>query len=460
MKTVLSYLCMVSLLLSCGETKTDRKHRIMTVDPGHFHASLLQKSMLQGVDSLCYVYSPTQQDAAEHLRLLEQYNTREKEPTHWVPEVYTGADFFQRMLEEKPGDIVVLAGNNRLKTQYIADAVQADLSVLADKPMAIDANGFQVLQEAFQEAEKQGVLLYDIMTERYNIFSILQKELIHTPEVFGELEKGSPDHPAVIKNSLHHFYKEVSGNPLRRPAWYYDTDQEGEGLVDVTTHAIDLMQWQLFPQTVLDPEKEVKMLRAERWPTYLSLEQFFQSTGASEVPSYLGKDQQGDTLSVFANGNMMFALRGVHAQISVAWNYQAPEGQEDTHLSKIRGTRSTISIRQGKAEHFKPTIYIEPAEGKVFSSAELDDIQKGILQLESKYPGITLQEASNGFRLGVPESLIQGHEEHFAQVADRFLTYLKQGKLPEWEKAYMLTKYFITTQAAEMADTLPAPPVH
>src|SRR5690606_3216842 len=105
-------------------------------------------------------------DAAEHLRLLEQYNTREKEPTHWAPEVYTGADFFQRMLEEKPGDIVVLAGNNRLKTQYIADAVQADLSVLADKPMAIDANGFQVLQEAFQEAEKQGVLLYDIMTER------------------------------------------------------------------------------------------------------------------------------------------------------------------------------------------------------------------------------------------------------------------------------------------------------
>ena len=197
------------------------------------------------------------------------------------------------MLEDRPGDIVVLAGNNRRKTEYIADAVNAGLSVLADKPMAIDYEGFQRLDETFEKAESEGVLLYDIMTERYNIFSILQKELIHNPLVFGELDKGSPENPAIIKNSLHHFYKEVSGSPLRRPAWYYDVEQEGEGLVDVTTHAIDLVQWQLFPEEVLDYEREVEILRAERWPTTITLEQFFQSTGEKEVPVYLGKGPRG-----------------------------------------------------------------------------------------------------------------------------------------------------------------------
>lgn len=460
MRKTLLFLLITSVLMACQDSQKESKHRIMTLDPGHFHASLLQKSMLNGVDSVCYVFAPNAKDSEAHLALLEQYNARDENPTNWTPEVYTGSDFFKRMLQDRPGDIVVLAGNNRRKTEYIAEAINAGLSVLADKPMAIDSDGFQRLDEAFEKSESEGVLLYDIMTERYNIFSILQKELIHNSSVFGELDKGSPANPAIIKNSLHHFYKEVSGNPLRRPAWYYDVDQEGEGLVDVTTHAIDLVQWQLFPEEVLDYKREVEILRAERWPTNITLEQFFQSTGEKEVPAYLGKDQEGDVLKVFANGNMMFSLRGVHAQISVAWNYEAPEGLGDTHLSQIRGSRSTVSIRQGEKEEFKPTIYIEPSQGNSFSSQEHADIQNGIAEIEVKYPGITLRESAGGFILEVPEGLIEGHEEHFAQVADRFLKYLDEGKMPAWEKSFMLTKYFITTESARIADRLPSPPVH
>src|SRR5690606_40125108 len=95
------------------------------------------------------------------------------------PEVYTGRDFFQKVLSDRPGDIVVLAGNNRLKTNYIFDSVDAGLSVLADKPMAINAEGFRQSEQAIAQAEDKRVLLNDIMTERYNVFSILQKAMIH-----------------------------------------------------------------------------------------------------------------------------------------------------------------------------------------------------------------------------------------------------------------------------------------
>jgi hypothetical protein len=43
-----------------------------------------------------------------------------------------------------------------------------------------------------------------------------------------------------------------------------------------------------------------------------------------------------------------------------------------------------------------------------------------------------------------------GHEPHFAEVTARFLGYLKdRASLPPWEKANMLAKYRVTTEAVE-----------
>ena len=47
--------------------------------------------------------------------------------------------------------------------------------------------------------------------------------------------------------SVHHFSKIVAGAPLKRPQWFFDVRQQGEGIVDVTTHLVDLVQWEAFP---------------------------------------------------------------------------------------------------------------------------------------------------------------------------------------------------------------------
>ena len=82
---------------------------------------------------------------------------------------------------------MVVSGNNARKTEYINRAVQAGINVLADKPMVIEPAEFDLLKEAFAAADKQGVLLYDIMTERFEVTTALQKALAHIPEVFGAL---------------------------------------------------------------------------------------------------------------------------------------------------------------------------------------------------------------------------------------------------------------------------------
>ena len=158
--------------------------KLITLDPGHFHAALVQKTMYAQVDPVVHVYAPGGDDVQEHLKKIEAYNTRPEDPTEWKEEIYTGTDYFKKMLAEKQGNVVVLAGNNQKKTEYIKASVDAGLNVLADKPMAINTQSFDLLKEAFASAEKNNVLLYDIMTERYEITTMLQREFSMLPEVF------------------------------------------------------------------------------------------------------------------------------------------------------------------------------------------------------------------------------------------------------------------------------------
>ena len=54
----------------------------------------------------------------------------------------------------------------------------------------------------------------------------------------------------------------------------------------------------------------------------------------------------------------------------------------------------------------------------------------------------------NALKINIPQKYRVSHEEHFGQVTARFLEYLKEGSLPEWEVPGMITKYFTTTSRA------------
>ena len=84
------------------------------------------------------------------------------------------------------------------------------------KPMVITPAEFPRLQQAFAVAATNHVLLYDIMTERYEITTMLQRELSQQPALFGELVKGSPAEPAITMESVHNFSKIVAGATLKR----------------------------------------------------------------------------------------------------------------------------------------------------------------------------------------------------------------------------------------------------
>lgn len=425
------------------------RFRLITLDPGHFHSALVQKSMYPDVSPIVHVYAPEGEELKQHVARIDSYNARAETPTNWELRVYTGADFLDRMLAERAGNIVVIAGNNARKTEYILRAVEAGFNVLADKPMARTPADFARLEQAFRVAKDKGVLLYDIMTERFEITSLLQRELSRKPELFGQLQKGTVAEPAITKESVHHFSKTVSGAPLIRPAWFFDVEQQGEGIIDVTTHLVDLVQWAVFPDESLAPA-DTAVLKARRWTTPITKAEFGKVTNAATFPDYLSKDVRDDVLHVYSNGEFTYRLRDVHARVSVIWNFEAPAGAGDTHFSMMRGTRSNLVIRQGAEQKFAPVLYVERLPSVAVAAHETA-LNAAVASLQSTYPGVGVQRQGDTWAVTVPASYAVGHEAHFGQVTENYLSYVRDGRMPEWEVPAMLTKYATIMKAYEMS---------
>ena len=463
-KIIISVLILIAIvtLASCKKDKGAKMKftgakaevKLITLDPGHFHAALVQKTTYDQISPIVHVYAPAGEDLNDHENLIKGFNTRKENPTNWRQNIYVGDDFLEKMIADKPGNVVVISGNNRKKAQYIKACVDAGLNVLADKPMCINKEGFEILEQAFTSAKANGVLLYDIMTERSEITSVIQKKLSLDKQLFGELDKGTLEDPSVIVESAHHFFKYVAGNPLKRPEWFCDTTQQGEGIVDVTTHLIDLAMWGCFSEQAIDFDKDVKIEQARRWPTMINKEQYQKVTRLEDFPQFLKKDLNADgAYPCYANGQIDYAMKGVHTKVKVEWNFQAPEGAKDTHYGLMRGTKSQLVIRQGKDQDYKAQLYVEPvsASDKANLKAAFD---KAIANLQKDYPGLKAVDTDKGWQIVIPDKIRIGHEAHFEQVTQRYLQYLRDAKLPAWEVPNMITKYHITTAALEMAKAL------
>jgi predicted dehydrogenase len=410
------------------------EYRFVTVDPGHFHAALVQKEMYPNVNPRVHVYAPLGPDLLDYLGRISRFNLRPANPTSWEMEVHASSDYLGRMAAEKAGNIAVFSGRNQGKIEKILAALEAGLHVLADKPWIIRSQDLPALARALDLATSKGLIAYDIMTERFEITSLLQRELINTPAVFGEAVKGSVEEPAVYMESVHHILKLVAGVPNPRPAWFFDTEIQGEALADVGTHLIDLVQWQLFPDAAI-AEVETRIHGGRRWPTVVSPEQFKAVTGETREAA----------LECYCNTQVSYEIRGVHVKFDVLWNWEAPQGGGDTHLAVFRGSRSRVEVRQTAAEKFRPELFVVTGKAEVKQA-----LAARVAELQAKYPGIGSEDRGGEVLVTIPDVYRVGHEAHFAQVTNQFLRYLDNpALLPAWENPNMIAKYSVATKGVD-----------
>ncbi len=448
---MLIFVMILVLCLAPAAAGQEGNVRLVIVDPGHFHAALVQKDMYSFVSPRVSVYSSLSPELLDYLNRISLFNLRKENPTKWELDVHTGPDFFDRMLRDKAGNVAMFAGRNRGKIDRILRSLEAGYHVYADKPWIIASADLPKLEQALDMAARKGLGAYDIMTERFEITSILERELVNASDVFGKLEPGSKAEPGIRASSVHHLMKLVAGVPIRRPASFFDIRESGEALADVGTHVVDLAQWTAFPGQMLDYRTDIRILDGKRWPTVISREQFKQVTGEPDFPPQLAQWIREGKLDYYTNNSVNYTLRGVHVGLEIIWNWEAPPGALDFYENSFRGTRARVDLRQGKAEKFVPELYVVPAspslKAEVFAA-----LRRTVERWQDRWPGTAVEERASEAHISIPAKYRVGHEAHFGQVTNLFFEYLHDPKkLPAWERNFMMAKYYVSTKGVEIS---------
>ena len=164
------------------------------------------------------------------------------------------------------------------------------------------------------------------MTERFEVTTILQRALVNDRATFGEMVPGTQAEPAVYMESVHNLMKVVAGAPNIRPAWFFDTAEQGEGLNDIGTHLVDLVQWTLFPDQAIDYHADVRVLAAQRWPTWISEADFQRVTDEARFPQALSPDagRQGRLAASTTATRSCPTPAGVHTKLNMIWDWGRP----------------------------------------------------------------------------------------------------------------------------------------
>lgn len=419
--------------------------RLIVVDPGHFHATLVQQQMYAGLTPLVRVHAPLGPDLIDYLSRIARYNRRPQSPTDWRLDVHAGADFLDRMRDEPPGGVAIFSGRNRGKIERIIAALETGLHVLADKPVIIEPADLPRLDTALALVQDRRLVLADMMTGRHNVLVRVLHALRSDPELFGDPIPGTREEPGVALGGVHYLRKVVAGLPNPRPPWYFNVTEQGEGLADTAVHLVDRVHETLFAARPLDWQQDIAILAASRWPTIVSLAQFRELTGESGWPDDLAPWLRRDGLEYFCNGRVDYRVRGVHVSLEVRWDWQAEQG-DDTHHALYRGTRCRLAVRQGPAERFRPELYVL-ADSDIGAA-----LQRCIAGLQTSYPGIAAEGAGPEWRIAVPEALRVGHDAGFAAFTRRFLAHVADPtSLPARERPNLLAKYRVTTGAVELS---------
>lgn len=101
-----------------------------------------KKNALAAVNDTVRVYAPEGVEVKQYLNNIHSYNQRTESPTAWKEEAYIGEDYLSRMLSDRKGDVVVLAGNNQKKDKIYSGSDQSRLPCSFRQTVGYQQAGF------------------------------------------------------------------------------------------------------------------------------------------------------------------------------------------------------------------------------------------------------------------------------------------------------------------------------
>jgi predicted dehydrogenase len=413
-------------------------HTLCFLEPGHFHATLTLREANPRVSPEIFVYASDGPERRDFLALVERFNRRAERPTRWRATVIEGGDPLVRLIDERRGDVVVLAGRNGGKAWTFRRLHAAGFHVLADKPWLVEPEDLADVRASV----KGWPLVMEIRTGRHDVAARVFKRLVDSRELFGDFQAGGP---AIELASVHYLEKLVDGAPLRRPAWFFDVRVQGGGAVDIPTHVVDQTQW-LFEDRGVAPGETPRLDSARQWATPVPLEAFRRVTGETDFPPELRACVHDGVLDYFCNAELQYRIGDVAARASVSWNLSTPPGGGDTSVTVVRGTRAEVVMERTADTGYRRKLLVRAHDDPERARRALTDV---VAAVQGDLPGVGVAPTSVGrFEVTIPPKLEAGHESHFPLVLDEFLTIIDEGRWPAALAERTLAKYALLAEAA------------
>ena len=279
---------------------------------------------------------------------------------------------------------------------------------------------------------------------------MLQRELSQQPELFGSCSRARPTIRRSRKESVHHFSKIVAGAPLKRPQWFFDVRQQGEGIVDVTTHLVDLVQWEAFPGTDAEAERREG---AERAPLddadHAGAVQ--KVTGAKQFPEFLQRDVKDGVLQRLLERRVhLHAARRARAGVGDV-GFRGAAGQRRHALLRHARHEGEPRHPQGAEQKYKPVLYIERAAVRDAGRARGRGQQGRRASPGRSSPASPCAARAIAGPSRCRSDTTSATKRTSRRSRENFLRYLRAGKLPEWEVPNMLAKYATIMQAYRLS---------
>lgn len=427
-------------------------HTLAFLEPGHFHGTLTLREANPRVSPEIFVYATAGPELDDFLALIDRFNRRPAHPTRWRPRVQICDDPLARLVAERPGDLVVLAGRNGGKAAVIRRLHQAGLHVLADKPWLVQPDDLEDIRASLDGQP----IVREMMTGRRDTVGRLVKRLVADPALFGGFARA--EGAAIEQESTHHFEKQVDGAPLRRPWWYFDSRVQGSGAVDIPTHLVDQAQWLLAPEDGPAGPPPIPgaaecgpagqgptLIDARGWSTRVPLTVFARVSGARGVPADLRAAVEGDALRVFCNAELTYVLAGVTVRASTRWEISTPPGGGDASRVLLHGRAALIRVEQSAATGFRRRVTVEAGADAAATARALD---AALAAASAESPGVAVKLREPGVHeIVIPPGLDPGHEAHFAELLDEMLTWIDAGHFPAAIAGRTLAKYALLADA-------------
>jgi predicted dehydrogenase len=422
-------------------------HTLVFLEPGHFHAALTLRERNPRVSDEILVYSARPRghggEVDEFLDLIEAFNRRPDRPTGWRAVLRAGPQPLARLIADRPGDVVILAGRNDRKMALARSLHDAGFHVLADKPWMTTA---AALADA-RHVLGGGACVMEMMTSRHAPAARIAERLVGESAIFGAFDTRAGE-PPIRLASVHHREKSVNGAPLRRPPWYFDVRVQGDGLADIPTHLVD--QAQRFVEAGATGSAGAELVSARRWSTAVPRTLFARVTGVAEFPSEVAADVDGDVLAYAGNAEMTFRLGGVDVSLTTRWDLTEPLGGGDAHSAILTGTAARLRIEQGPATGYRRRLLVEPREGRSQVGLALE---KASSAWQSEFPGLRAVATTGGFDIEIPATPGTAHESQFPLVLDEFLRTVDRDEWPDARAAQTLAKYELLARALDQTHT-------